>query len=158
MAWTDSRIFRQTVADQFAGTAVFDLDSPSDTYKVALYNNTTAPDKDATAANSAFNASVWTTTNEVSQAVQWPTGGVALASMTITVPGSGIVMFDAADTASGSAATLAAVFGCLVYNDTKTTPVADQGVCFNYFGGTNSVTSGTLTVVWNANGLWRITV
>lgn len=160
MAWTDSRIFRQFVADTLAGTAVFDLDAPSDTYKVALYNNSITPDKDATAALSAYNASTsaWLTANEVFQAGQWAQAGVALTSMTITTPATGVIMFDAADTASSSAATLASVYGCLVYNDTKTTPVADQGVCFNYFGGVNSVTNGTLTVVWNASGLWRISV
>jgi hypothetical protein len=50
------------------------------------------------------------------------------------------------------------VYGCLIYNDTKTTPVADQGVNFTYFGGTNSVTDGTLTIAWNASGIFRITV
>lgn len=158
MAWTDSRIFRQMVADTFAGTSVFDLNAPSDTYKLALYNNTGTPDKDATAANSAYAVGAWVTGNEVSQSVQWPVAGVAMASLTITTPSTGVIMFDAADTASGSAATLASVYGGLCYNDTKTTPVADQGVCFNYFGGTNSVTNGTLTVVWNANGLFQISV
>lgn len=158
MAFTASAISRQMVADTFAGTAVFDLNAPTDVYKVALFNNTGTPDKDATAALYAYNAGQWVTANEVSQAVQWPAGGVAAASLTITTPASGVIMFDMADTASGSAATLANVYGSLTYDDTKTTPVADQGVCHNYFGGVNSVTNGTMTVVWNANGLWRITV
>lgn len=158
MAFTASAILRSMVSDTFAGTAVFDLNAPSDTYKVALYNNTGTPDKDATSANSAYNAGAWVVANEVSQAVQWPAGGVAAASLTITNPATGVIMFDMADTASGSAATLANVYGSLTYDDTKTTPVADQGVCFNYFGGVNSVTNGTLTVVWNVNGLFRITV
>jgi hypothetical protein len=158
MAFTASAIFRQTIADTLAGTAVFDLNAPSDTYKVALYNNTGTPDKDATAANSAYNAGQWVTANEVSQSVTWPAGGVALAAMTVTTPATGVIQFDAQDTASGASATLSNVYGSLVYNDTKTTPVADQGVCFNYFGGANSVTSGVLTVVWNTNGLFRITV
>jgi len=160
MAFTASAIFRQFVADTLAGTSVFDLNAPSDTYKIALYNNTGTPDKDATAALSAYAAATraWVVANEVSQAVTWPVAGVAAASLTITTPATGVIMFDAADTASGASATLANVYGSLCYNDTKTTPVADQGVCYNYFGGVNSVTSGVLTVVWNANGLFRITV
>lgn len=158
MAFTTSAVFRQFFVDTLAGTSVFDLDSPSDTYKVALYNNTGTPDKNVSAANSAFNAGQWTTTNEVSQSVQWPTGGVAATGMTVTAPSNDVIMFDLADTSSGSAATLASVYGTLLYNDTKTTPVADQGVCFNYLGGINSVSGGTLTVVWNANGAFRITV
>jgi hypothetical protein len=50
--------------------------------------------------------------------------------------------------------TLASVYGTLVYDDTITTPVADPGLSYNYFGGTNSVTSGTFTVVWNASGIF----
>lgn len=158
MAWTDSRVFRSFFTDTLAGTAVFDLDAPSDTYKVALYNNTGTPDKDATSANSAYNAGQWVTANEVSQAVQWPAGGVALTSMTVTAPSTGVVKFTGANTSSGTAATLASVYGCLVYDDTKTTPVAKQAVCFNYFGGTNTVTSGQLTVVWNSSGIFTVTV
>lgn len=156
MAWTNSKLMRQFLADAVLNVAAFDLDS--DTFRVALYNNSITPDNDVTAANSAFNVGQWTTTNEVSQAVQWPTGGVALTSPVINVGTADVVFWDAADTASGSAATLASVFGCLVYDDTLTTPVADQGICYNYFGGTNSVTNGTLTVVWHANGIWRATL
>jgi hypothetical protein len=47
--------------------------------------------------------------------------------------------------------------GCLVYDDTLTTP-DDPGVCYNWFGSAQSVTNGTFTVVWHANGLFRITV
>ena len=158
MPFTSSAIFRSFVASNFSGASVFDLDAPTDTYKVALYNNNNTPDKDAAAASTAYNTGQWVVANEVSQTTNWPAGGVALASMTITTPSTGVIMFDAADTASAASSTLANVFGSLVYNDTKTTPVADQGVCYNYFGGSNSVTSGVLTVVWNANGLFRITV
>lgn len=158
MAWSASAIFRQAVADMLGNVTAMDLDA--DAPKVALYNNSITPDKDATAALSAYNAgtSQWLTANEVYQAGQWAQAGVTLTSPTLTTPTSGVVMFDGADTASGAAATLANVYGALVYDDTLTTPVADQGICFNYFGGVNSVTSGTFTVVWNTNGIFRITV
>jgi hypothetical protein len=155
VAWTDSRIFRQYIADMVQNTVAFDLDT--DVPKVALYNNSITPDRDASAANSAYNAGQWATAQEVFQAGQWAQAGVALASAAVTTSAGGITMYDANDTASGSAATLASVYGCLVYDDTITTPVADQGLSFNYFGGTNSVTAGTLTVVWNANGIFRVT-
>lgn len=156
MAFTASAIFRQFPADAFGNTAALDLDT--DTIKNALYNNTGTPDKNVTAANSAYNVGQWVTANEVYQAGQWAQGGVALASKVIDVATAGVIMFDAADTASGSAATLANVYGCLIYEDTLTTPVADQGICFNYFGGVQSVTSGTLTVQYSANGIFRFTV
>jgi hypothetical protein len=153
MAWTNSKVFRQFLADAVLNVAAFDLDS--DTFKVALYNNSITPDNDVTAANSAYNVGQWATANEVSEAGQWAAGGVALTSPTINVGTADVVFWDAADTASGSAADLASVYGCLVYDDTLTTPVADQGICYNYFGGTNSVTNGTFTVAWAANGIWR---
>lgn len=155
MAWTVSGVFKQTMADMVQNTVAFDLDT--DVPKVALYGTTPTPDKEVSAANSAYNVAQWVTANEIFQAGQWAQAGVALASAAVTVP-SGAMMYDAADTASGAAATLTAVFGCLVYDDTLTTPVVDQGLCFNYFGGTQSVTAGTFTVVWSASGIFRITV
>lgn len=150
---SSSKIFRASLADSLGNVAAIDLDA--DTFKNALYGNTGTPDQDATAANSAYNVSQWTSTNEVSQAGQWAPGGVALTSISLDRSVAGTVFFDAADTASGSAATLSSVYGCLIYDDTLTTPVADQGVCYLSFGGSQSVTSGTFTVIYHANGIMR---
>lgn len=159
MAWSNSKIFRPFLGDVFANAAAFDLSGTPDTFKVALYDNDITPNNDATAANSAYNVDQWVTTNnEVFEAGQWAQGGVALTSPTIDVGTADVVFFDATDTASGSAADLAAVFGCLVYDDTLTTPVADQGVTYNYFGGSNSVVNGTFTIIWNSNGIFRLTL
>ena len=155
MAWTNSKIFQQTLADALANTTA--LQVVADTINVALYNNSITPDRTVSAANTAYNAGVWANTNEVSSAGQWAAGGVALASKTLT-PSAGTVPYAAANTASGGTATLASVYGCLVYDNTLASPVAKQGICFNYFGGSNSVTSGTFTVVWNASGIFAFTV
>lgn len=161
MTWTvteGSHVFRPFLADLVTQTAAFDLDTH--TFKAALYGNTGTPTPNVISSLSAYAAatSQWVTANEVSQAVQWPVGGVALTSVVVNSASPGVVFWDAADTASGSAATLSNVYGVLVYDDTLTTPVADQGVCFNFLGGPNSVTNGTFTVVWNANGIWRATI
>lgn len=155
MPWANSKIFSSYVTDSFNRTAAFDLNA--DTFKAALYNNTPTPDQTVASASAAYNTGQWATAQEVYQAGQWAQGGVALASVTSTFA-SNVFTFDAADTASGSAATLANVFGALVYDDTLTTPVADQGVCYIYFGGGNSVTNGTLTVQWNASGIFIVTL
>lgn len=158
MAWSASAIFRPFIADMAANTAALDLDG-TDTIKVALYDNDITPDNDVAAANSAYNAGQWTASgNEVSEAGQWASGGVALTSPVVNSGTADVVFFDASDTASGSAADLANVYGCLVYDDTLTTPVADQGICYNYFAGSNSVVNGTFTVQWHSNGIWRITL
>lgn len=157
MAWADSRVFRiflenilqGTVSNQ--GTGTTSMDMVEGTYKAALYDNDITPDNDVTAANTAYNAGQWTAAgNEVSDGAEWAAGGVALASKALNIGTADRVRWTANNTASGASATLANVFGCLVYCDNITTPVADQGVCYNYFGGTNSVTDGTFTIVWNA--------
>lgn len=157
MAWTDSRMFRAFVASVFGNVAAFDLDA--DSFKVALYDNDITPDNDATAANSAYNAGQWVSAgNEVFDGAEWAQGGVALAGQSLDSSVADTVFFDANNLSSGASATLANVFGCLVYDDTLAAPVADQGLCFNYFGGTNSVTDGTLTIAWHANGIARVTL
>ena len=154
MGWSNSKIFSAFVRDTFNQTAAFDLDTH--TIKAALYTNPGTPDQTVTSANSASNAGQWVTSNELSNG-GWTAAGLALTSVTSTFS-SNVYTFDAADTANGSAATISGAFGCLVYDDTLTTPVADQGICFNYFGGTNSVTSGTLSIIWNASGIFAITL
>lgn len=157
MAWSNSKVFRAVVKDVFDNTMALDLGS--DVPKVALYNNSITPDQNATSANSAYNAGAWANTNEVTDATNWVAGGRALGSTSLDGSSvNGVVFYDAADTAGAGAVTLAAVFGDLLYDDTLTTPVADQGIAFHYFGGSQSVTAGTFTIVWSANGLWRATL
>jgi hypothetical protein len=156
MAWSNSKLFLATLEDILENTTEIDMNS--NTFKAALYDNDITPDQTVASANTAYNAGQWTSSgNEVFDGAEWAQGGVALGSVTSSFA-SNVYTFDAANTASGSSATLAAVFGCLVYSDTITTPVADQGVCYNYFGGTNSVTDGTFTIVWNASGIFTYTL
>lgn len=156
MAWSNSKIFRPMLADVLGNVCAMDFDA--DSFKAAWYGNTGTPDQNVTSANSAYAVGQWVTGNEVSQAVQSPAGGIALTSQSLNSATSAVVFFDAADTATGSAATLSGIFGALVYDDTLTTPVADQGCSFNYFGGSQSVTSGQFTAVWHANGIFRFTL
>jgi len=150
---SNSKIFRAGLADSLGNVAAIDLDA--DTLRAALYGNGGTPDQDATAANSAYGVGAWVTGNEVSHVGQWAVAGIALSSVVLDRATAATVFLDAADTASGAAATLANVYGCLVYDDTLTTPVADQGICYNSFGGAQSVTTGTFTVIWHSNGLMR---
>lgn len=152
MAWSASGGFRQMFIDDWKTTVTLNLDL--ETHKVALFNNSVTPDFDATAANSAFNASTWTTTNEVS-GTGYTSGGALLTTTTVTGVAGGLVMWDADDVA-WAASTFSNAYGCLIYADAMTTPVADQGICAVYFGGAYSVTSGTFTIQWSANGIMRV--
>lgn len=155
MAWASSKIFSALITDMFNNVAAIDVDT--DTIKAALFDNTITPSQTVASASTAYAAGVWAS-GGVSDASGWPAAGRQLLSPTSTFA-SNVYTFDAADTVSANATTtLAAVFGALIYEDTLTTPVADQGICYLYFGGTNSVTSGTFTVVYNAAGLVTITL
>jgi hypothetical protein len=159
VAWTNSKIFREWMLQmyQVSGTGYTGLDS--DTVNVALFNTTSTPDQDAAVASTGFNTGVWTTTNEVTDVTNWVSGGRALAGKTFTNAAAATPMFDATDLAGGGNVTLTATFGCLVYDNTITAgTVAKQGVSFHYFGGTQSVTAGTFTIIWNANGINRYTL
>ncbi len=156
MAWTNSKIFSAYITDIVNNTTAMDLNTDA-LLEVALYNNTTAPDQTVTSANSAYAVGQWVTGNGVSDATGWPALGRPLASVTSTFS-TNVYTFDAADTVSAnSTTTLTNAYGCLIYDHSAGT-VTDQGICYNYFGGANTVTSGTFTVVWNASGIFTLTL
>jgi hypothetical protein len=160
MAWTNSKQFQRFLTNRIGNVTALDYDA--DTIKAALYNTTTTPDNDVTTdVLTGYNgaASQWVVANEVIDSTgggtDWPAGGVALAGKVVDVATADLVKVDANDTASGATADIAAAFGCLVYDDTLANK---PGLCYNYFGGSNSVTNGTFTIVWHANGVLSFTL
>jgi hypothetical protein len=164
MSWTDSHIFRAWVQNPMMkqGTAPTGGTGEivtNDTVKAALFNNSVSPDADAAVALSGYNGGTWSSGNEVAVATQWVAGGRALASKTYALTAGGIGTFNAANLAGTSTVTLANVYGMLLYDDTITGgTVADQGICFLYFGGPQGVTAGTFTVNWNPSGIFNFDV
>jgi hypothetical protein len=155
MAWSDSKIFVSTIEDILENTTAIDLNTG--TFNVALFDNTITPSQTVASASTAFGAGVWAS-GQVFDGAEWPTGGQQLDSVTFA-PTANVLKFDAADEVStGTSATLASVFGCLIYNTDINTPVDSQGICYLYFGGTNSVTDGTFTVVFNSAGIFTLTL
>ncbi len=153
MAFNTSGVFGALIEDALENTAAIDLNL--DSFKVALYGNGITPDVNVTAANSAHGVDQWLT--DIFDSTNWDDGGEPLSTPTST-RSSGVYTFDGVDTVQGGAnCTLSAVYGCQVYDDSLTTPVADQGVCFNDFGGSQSVTSGDFTIQWNTSGIFTIT-
>jgi hypothetical protein len=155
MAWSNSKIFSAFITDSLNNTANFDVDAAN--IKAALFDNSITPSQTVTSSNTAYGAGVWAS-GGVLDASGWPAVGRQLLTVTSGFS-SNVYTFDAADTVSAnSSTTLTNATGALIYNDTLTTPVADQGICYNYFGGANSVTSGTFTIVWNASGIFALTL
>lgn len=160
MAWSASKIFSAFITDALNGTTAYDVNS--DALKAALFDNTITPDQTVAAASSAYGAGVWAGGGVVdtgaSAPAGWPAVGRPLAGVASGFS-SNVYTFDASDTVSANATTsLLNAYGVLIYDDTLAAPVADQGMSFNYFGGVNSVTNGTFTVVWHASGIIVLTL
>lgn len=156
MAWANSKIFSAYLTDVLNNVTAIDLDTDA-LIEAALFDNTITPSQTVASASSAYATGVWAG-GGVSDAVGWPALGRPLQSKT-SVFASNIFTFDAADTVSvNSTTTLTNAFGTLIYDHSIAAPVADQGICFLYFGGGQSVTSGQFTIVWNALGLMQVTL
>ena len=158
MAWSVSAIFQQAMLNPIAGrcwtTAAPTTYSSlsADTIDVALFGTLT-PDKTAAVASTGYNTGVWTTGNEIS-GTGYSAGGSALGSKAFGIDtGSSSICFSGAEP-SWTGATITAAYGCLVYDATITAgTVAKQGLCFNYFGGSQSVgPGGTFTIAWATVG------
>lgn len=80
-------------------------------------------------------------------------GGRQISGDSVTQSG-GQVTYTGNNLTGTATLTMSGINGCLIYDATITGgTVAGQGVCYNYFGGALSVTSGTFSVSWNVNGI-----
>jgi hypothetical protein len=146
MTFTASGFFYLTWRDILMNDTA--VDQAADSIKVALFTNSiTTPNYDTNTAYAAapFNA------NEVGT----PSGGIALGSPAFSVT-TGTLKYDATDTAWGSQ-TITNARGCLIYDDTIATPVSKPAILGVTFGADFSVTSGVLTIVWDAAGIYTAT-
>ena len=160
--WSSSNILQAWVANpMLANTASMPTSYAglvADTVKAALFNNTGTPDRTVAAALSGYNTGQWVTANEVTNGTQWVAGGVALSSGAVAAS-AGTVTYSAANITGTATSTMANIYGTLVYDSTITGgTVAKQGICFNYFGGAQSVTSGTFSLNWSGSGVFTFTV
>lgn len=152
MAWTasESKIFSAFVTETLNGTA---LDLNTDAIKVALFNNSVTPAQGAVVGSAGYNLGTWLTANEIFNG-GWASGGVQLTSVASSFA-SNVYTFDAADTPNPTAATLTNAFGALVYDDTA---AGKNAVSYHAFSGAQSVSSGTLTILWNTSGIFTLTL
>ena len=159
-----SKIFSAFIHDSVNKTGNATLSSA--TAKAALYNDSVTPNQLVTAANSAYAGGVWTggsSPNIVDTGTGapagWPYVGRPLAwgsATKLTTYADATLKYDSDDTVSASATTtLTAALGCLVYDDAATT-ATDQAFAYISFNGSNTVTLGTFTIVWNASGVLSI--
>lgn len=159
MGWSGSAIFQQAMLNPIAksvnaGTGATGFTSlTADAIKVAVFGNTGTPSKSVTLANTAYAVDQWVTGNEVT-GTGWSAGGVSVGTTktwTIDTGSSSLCYQVTAPTAgqtSTTGVTLSAFFGALVYDSAVSSPTANPGVCYNYFGGTQTITAGTFTILW----------
>lgn len=162
MAWSASNVFQEWVKNPLftgvTGAPTGYTGYATDTMNCALYASGITPDRTAAVASTGYNTGVWITGNEKTGSSEWVAGGRALASKTNTAS-AGTITLDAADLTGSASITMTSVEGCLIYDNSITAgTVAKQGMCFLWFGGAQSVTAGTFSVVFNAAGLVTATV
>ena len=153
MGWANSAIFQQAMINPMLGrlwttAAPTTFSSLSaDTINFALFGSAVTPDKTAAVGSTGYNTGTWTTGNE-SSGTGYTAGGAALASKAFAIDtGSSSVCFTAANP-SWTTVTVT-TSGGLCYDSTITAgTVAKQGLCYNYFGGSQSVSGANLTVAW----------
>lgn len=145
MAWSNSKIFAFAQLQMMSNT----VKPTTDSYKVALYGNTGTPDNTVATAvltQYAGSASQWVTGNE-SSGTGYTAGGVAVTPISVTQTGANVNL-TSSGTPTWTTATITA-YGCLVYDTT----VTNNGLSFNYFGGSQVSTAGTFSITWNASGI-----
>lgn len=132
------------------GLAATALDLESETaVKLALVSASTTPNFDDTAANSAYGAGAYTST-EIS-GTGYTAGGVVLTSTTLT-GASGIATWDAADP-SWTSSTLTAVRGALAYMNNLTPKAA---IILVDLGTSYATSAGTLSIQFSASGIFAL--
>jgi len=128
------------------------IDWVNDSCKIALYTNSIATMSFST--DTGIGSAPYTS-NEVT-GTGYTAGGVVLASKAVTESPTGSIMFDAADSA-WTTATISAIRGGVVWDDTATTP-PDPVLCAINFGADYAVTAGTLTLQYASTGLWAFDI
>ena len=120
----------------------------SDSIKVMLCTSSYAPDQDGHIYKNQV-------TNEVANGNGYTTGGVALASKTITYSGSTNTITLAAGNVSWTSATITARYA-VIYDDTGT---ASTSVLLGYvdFGQDMASSNGTFQITWDAAGIFTVT-
>ena len=127
-----------------------EVDWDSDTIKVALFTNAHAPDQDV---DQYYDAAHGMT--EVSNGNGYTTGGATLANKTATyTAGTNTYAYDA-DDVNWTTSTITARYA-VVYDDT---PGSNKPMlCYVDFGQDEVSSAGTLTIAWNASGVFKFVV
>lgn len=122
----------------------------TDSIAVALHT-------DSISGQNKNNQESWPGTGTEVSSAGYTTKGQTLTTPTFVASGSKLVFDEADATMVWSGVTFTAQ-GCIVFNDTTTSPYADPVICAINFGTPQIVSNGTFTITWdNANGIFFAT-
>jgi len=122
----------------------------ADDIKCAVLDNTTAP----TAADTTPALGDYT---QVGAAGSYTAGGTSLGNLgTLVTETGGVMTFDSATNPSWAqdGSNDADAYWGLVYNDTD---AGDLAIAYVELGGPVDMSAGSLTITWNASGIFTIT-
>lgn len=135
--------------DEALDTAFFGGWATTDDIKCAILDNTTTPAAgDATPALADY--------TEVGAAGTYTAGGTSLGNWgTLSVESGGTLTFDSATnpTWAQDASNDTDAWWGLLYNDTQ---AGDPAFAYVELGGPVDMTAGSLTITWNASGIFTI--
>ncbi len=144
MAVGDITFFEEALDDAFFGGW-----GTADDIKVAILDNTVAP----TAATATPALGDFT---EVGTAGSYTAGGTSIGAWdTLSVEAAGTLTFDSGTNPSWAqnASNDTDAYWGLLYNDTQ---VGDPAFAFVDLGGPVDMSAGSLTITWNASGIFTI--
>jgi hypothetical protein len=128
-----------------------EIDWDTDTIKVALLTNSYTPDQDA---HNYFDD---VSTNEVSGATGYTSGGITLSNKTNSYNSSTNVITLDADDVTWSSSTITARYA-VIYDASPATNATKPLIGYVDFGSDQSSSNGNFTITWDATGIVRITV
>lgn len=123
-----------------------------DAIKCSLHTSTYTPA--LTAAGHDYQNDL---TNELAATGNYSTGGATCAAGAVTKSGQ-VVTFDAGDAVWTNLTMSAAARYAALYADTAGAAATDPLICLVDFGGNEQTTSADFSVVWNASGIFALTV
>lgn len=139
--WLDSAVkfaFGAAITDQFKQDILNGVHQPGDTYKIALYTQAAATDKNKS-------ATTYNTTGELATAGGYTQGGIALTGFTVSLSGDTAYIDWTTDPSWASASFTADA--AVIYNSSRSNKI----LAVLSFGSTTA-TSGTFTVQLPAPG------
>lgn len=142
--------YGQALLGQWGTTSARRVNWTGDTVKTSLHSNSYTPDQDL---DDFFND---VSASELAASGGYTAGGVTLTTKTLTYDSTSNEARLDADDASWTSATFSSYFA-VTYTTTGGTSATNPLMGYVDFGGVETVTSGTFTIVWDATGVLKVT-